>query len=61
MPEYVAPEIANGEGVGLEADMWSVGIITYILLTGVSPFKGKTDKETLENIQVSGTDPPIPR
>ncbi|CAG2053135.1 unnamed protein product, partial [Timema podura] len=27
MPEYVAPEVANGDGVGLPADMWSVGII----------------------------------
>lgn len=32
VPEYVAPEVASGDGVSYPADMWSVGIITYILL-----------------------------
>ena len=39
MPEFVAPEVAKGENVGYFADMWSLGIITYLLLTGVSPFR----------------------
>ncbi|XP_061528302.1 death-associated protein kinase 1 isoform X3 [Phycodurus eques] len=30
-PEFVAPEVVNYEPLGLEADMWSVGVITYIL------------------------------
>ncbi|XP_067169057.1 death-associated protein kinase 3 isoform X2 [Apteryx mantelli] len=30
-PEFVAPEIVNYEPLGLEADMWSIGVITYIL------------------------------
>lgn len=47
VPEYVAPEVARGEGVGLPADMWSVGILTYILLSGHSPFRGAHDRETL--------------
>ncbi|CAH0724488.1 unnamed protein product, partial [Brenthis ino] len=51
MPEYVSPEIANGEGVGFASDMWSVGIITYILLSGYSPFKGINDRETLTRIR----------
>lgn len=51
MPEYVSPEIANGEGVSYPADLWSVGIITYILLSGVSPFKGLNDRETLTRIR----------
>jgi Serine/threonine protein kinase len=34
MPEFVAPEIANGKGVGFAADMWSTGVLTYLLLTG---------------------------
>ena len=40
-PEYVAPEIVNGEGATFASDMWSVGIITYLLLSGVSPFRGQ--------------------
>nr|CAD7588173.1 unnamed protein product [Timema genevievae] len=51
MPEYVAPEVANGDGVGLPADMWSVGIITYLLLSGISPFKGANDRETLTRVK----------
>lgn len=51
MPEFVAPEVVNREGVGLPHDMWSVGIITYILLGGSSPFRGNNDRETLTRIQ----------
>ena len=39
MPEFVAPEVVNGESVGLAADIWSVGVITYLLLSGTSPFR----------------------
>ncbi|XP_074533831.1 death-associated protein kinase 2 isoform X2 [Halichoeres trimaculatus] len=49
-PEFVAPEIVNYERLGLEADMWSIGVITYILLSGASPFLGDTKQETLGNI-----------
>ncbi|XP_051545577.1 death-associated protein kinase 2-like [Myxocyprinus asiaticus] len=49
-PEFVAPEIVNYELLGLEADMWSIGVITYILLSGASPFLGDSKQETLANI-----------
>ncbi|XP_051548617.1 death-associated protein kinase 2-like [Myxocyprinus asiaticus] len=49
-PEFVAPEIVNYEQLGLEADMWSIGVITYILLSGASPFLGDSKQETLANI-----------
>ncbi|XP_015180266.1 PREDICTED: muscle M-line assembly protein unc-89 isoform X4 [Polistes dominula] len=51
MPEYVAPEVTNNEGVDYAADMWSLGIITYILLSGISPFRGVNDRETLSKIR----------
>ncbi|XP_045524044.1 obscurin isoform X5 [Pieris brassicae] len=51
MPEFVAPEVAKGEGVAFGADMWSVGIITYILLSGRSPFRGLNDRETLTRVR----------
>ncbi|XP_011305282.1 muscle M-line assembly protein unc-89 isoform X2 [Fopius arisanus] len=51
MPEFVAPEVINGDGVTYSADMWSLGIITHILLSGISPFRGINDRETLTKIK----------
>ncbi|XP_016398787.1 myosin light chain kinase, smooth muscle-like [Sinocyclocheilus rhinocerous] len=46
-PEFVAPEVVNYEPVDLATDMWSIGVICYILLSGESPFQGNSDAETL--------------
>ncbi|XP_013863103.1 myosin light chain kinase, smooth muscle isoform X2 [Austrofundulus limnaeus] len=46
-PEFVAPEVVNYEPVGLETDMWSIGVICFILLSGESPFQGNNEAETL--------------
>ncbi|XP_052652289.1 death-associated protein kinase 2-like isoform X4 [Harpia harpyja] len=53
-PQYIAPEVINYEPLSSAADMWSIGVITYILLSGLSPFQGETDAETLSNV-VAGT------
>uniref|UniRef100_A0A3Q3BAL8 Myosin, light chain kinase 5 n=1 Tax=Kryptolebias marmoratus TaxID=37003 RepID=A0A3Q3BAL8_KRYMA len=46
-PEFVAPEVINYEPVCLATDMWSIGVICYILLSGESPFQGNSEAETL--------------
>ncbi|XP_034046286.1 myosin light chain kinase, smooth muscle [Thalassophryne amazonica] len=46
-PEFVAPEVISYEPVCLATDMWSIGVICYILLSGESPFQGSSDAETL--------------
>ncbi|CAL4068028.1 unnamed protein product, partial [Meganyctiphanes norvegica] len=49
-PDYVAPEVLQYEPIRLATDMWSVGVLAYVLLTGHSPFGGDTKQETFLNI-----------
>jgi len=49
-PEYIAPEMVSYEDITPATDMWSLGVICYTLLAGFSPFAGKTNDETYENI-----------
>ncbi|XP_067410078.1 myosin light chain kinase 2, skeletal/cardiac muscle [Emydura macquarii macquarii] len=49
-PEFLAPEVVNYDQVSYSTDMWSLGVITYMLLSGLSPFLGDTDTETLNNV-----------
>jgi len=43
-------KVVNYERIGPPTDMWGVGVICYILLSGFSPFMGETDGETFSNI-----------
>ncbi|KAK7866658.1 hypothetical protein R5R35_000274 [Gryllus longicercus] len=49
-PEFVAPEIVNYEPLSLGTDMWALGVITYILVSGASPFLGDDKQETFSNV-----------
>uniref|UniRef100_A0A8C6J2Q7 Uncharacterized protein n=1 Tax=Melopsittacus undulatus TaxID=13146 RepID=A0A8C6J2Q7_MELUD len=49
-PEFLAPEVVNYDFVSFPTDMWSVGVITYMLLSGLSPFLGETDAETMNYV-----------
>ncbi|XP_053637521.2 uncharacterized protein [Cherax quadricarinatus] len=49
-PDYVAPEILLYEPITKKTDMWSLGVLTYVLLTGFLPFGGNTDQETFLQI-----------
>ncbi|XP_064202688.1 myosin light chain kinase 2, skeletal/cardiac muscle isoform X1 [Anguilla rostrata] len=49
-PEFLAPEVVNYEFVSFRTDMWSLGVITYMLLSSLSPFLGEDDNETMNNI-----------
>jgi calcium/calmodulin-dependent protein kinase I len=42
---YVAPEVLNHKGHGKPVDLWAIGIITYVLLCGYSPFRSDDMKE----------------
>lgn len=46
-PIYSAPEVICKEQLGPAIDMWAVGVVLYILLSGRMPFRGRTDVDTL--------------
>lgn len=50
-PGYVAPEILHGVPYGTAADMWSLGVITYILLGGYPPFIEQNQRELFKKIK----------
>jgi calcium-dependent protein kinase len=49
-PYYIAPEVLNGNYTE-KCDVWSCGIIAYILLSGKPPFNGKDDAKIFEKIK----------
>uniref|UniRef100_A0A6B2LAP7 Protein kinase domain-containing protein n=1 Tax=Arcella intermedia TaxID=1963864 RepID=A0A6B2LAP7_9EUKA len=49
-PGYVAPEILRAQGYNSSVDMWSAGVIMYILLCGYPPFYNENDAKLFESI-----------
>jgi len=50
-PYYIAPEVLN-KSYDEKCDMWSVGVITFILLSGTPPFGGRNEKQIMSNVQL---------
>lgn len=46
---YVAPEVLTMQGYGKEADLWSVGVILFLLLCGKLPFDGEDHNEIIRS------------
>ena len=44
-PFYMAPEIFNDKKYNEKADIWSIGIVMYIILTGKAPYFGNNDEK----------------
>ena len=45
---YMAPEVLRGEAYGVEVDLWALGVITFILLSGYHPFDPLGDADDAE-------------
>lgn len=54
--EFAAPEIVEREPVGFYTDMWAIGVLSYVLLSGLSPFAGDNDVDTLKNVKACDWD-----
>eukprot|EP00903_Cladosiphon_okamuranus_P010945 g10337.t1 len=50
-PGYVAPEILRAESYGTSVDMWSIGVIIYILLGGYPPFHDENQTRLFRKIK----------
>jgi len=48
--DYAAPEIIEEAKAYPQSDVWSLGVLLYVLMSGQLPFKGETPEETKDNI-----------
>lgn len=48
-PYYIAPEVLTDGTYDQSCDLWSIGVITYMLLSGTPPFRG-SDSEILAGV-----------
>jgi calcium-dependent protein kinase len=50
-PYYIAPEVL-AKNYGPKCDIWSCGVITYIVLSGIPPFNGASDQEIMKKVKI---------
>ena len=49
-PYYVAPEVLK-EDYDIKCDVWSCGVVLYILISGVPPFNGSSEQDILDTVR----------
>ncbi|MFD9906447.1 protein kinase [Streptomyces sp. NPDC059063] len=58
-PEYIAPERVRGTGEGPAADLWSLGLVLYVAVEGVSPLRRASTLATLAAVLEDPVPPPV--
>jgi 3-phosphoinositide dependent protein kinase-1 len=48
--DYIAPEVVQQKESGAAADLWSLGVIIYMMISGRTPFKGANQMQTFDKI-----------
>ena len=54
-PYYISPEMLKGK-YDKKCDLWSIGVITFELLAGETPFKGRNTTELFKRIEACDYD-----
>lgn len=49
---YIAPDVLAKKGYNERCDVWSLGVILFILLTGKPPFDGDGDEEITDQVKI---------
>jgi hypothetical protein len=49
-PQYLSPEIVSGRLYGKPADIWSAGILSYMMLSGVAPFEEAPNENAMRKL-----------
>ncbi len=56
-PQYMSPEQAQGQPIDARTDLYAMGVILYLLVTGKQPFRGANPAEIMKQVLL---DPPPP-